>query len=156
MPSTQPKPIGTATGRLVTEQPEADPISLLGEAWNSDPQLPQKTGRRTFCDRLSAMRHQQGLSLAELGSQVGVTAACVCKWEKGDTFPTHASLIRLARSLGTTFEYLLLGHTEISIGSLGNDTPGIAVTEAVLDAKNRVATAMNISLNRVHISVDDD
>jgi transcriptional regulator with XRE-family HTH domain len=155
MPSSQIKPTGTPTGRPVAEQPKADPISLLGEAWNSDPQLPRKTGRRTFCDRLSAMRHQQGLSLAELGTQVGVTAACVCKWEKGDTFPTHASLIRLARSLGTTFEYLLLGHTEIP-GALGNDTPGIAVTEAVLDAKNRVATAMNISLNRVHITVDDD
>ena len=102
------------------------------------------------------MRHHQGLSLAELGSLVGVTAACICKWEKGDTFPTHASLIRLARSLGTTFEYLLLGHTEISIGSGGHGAPDIAVTEAVLDARTRVARAMNISLNRVHISVDDD
>jgi transcriptional regulator with XRE-family HTH domain len=155
MPSTQPKPIGTGTGRLATEQPETEPISLLAQAW-SNPRLLQKTGKRTFCDRLSAMRHHQGLSLAELGSLVGVTAACVCKWEKGDTFPTHASLIRLARSLGTTFEYLLLGHTEISIGSGGNGAPDIAVTEAVLDARTRVARAMNVSLNRVHISVDDD
>ena len=153
MPSPQPKPIGSVTRRLVIEQPETEPNSLLGQAWSSDPRLPP---RRTFCDRLSAMRHQHGLSLAELGSLVGVTAACVCKWEKGDTFPTHASLIRLARSLGTTFEYLLLGHTEISIGSVGNDAPGIAVAEAVLDARTRVATAMNVSLNRVHISVDDD
>jgi transcriptional regulator with XRE-family HTH domain len=156
MPSTETKPIGTLTGRLVAERPEPEPISLLGQAWSSDPGLPRETGRRTFCDRLSAMRHHQGLSLAELGSLVGVTAACVCKWEKGDTFPTHASLIRLARSLGTTFEYLLLGHTEISIGSGGNGAPDIAVTEAVLDARTRVARAMNISLNRVHISVDDD
>ena len=102
------------------------------------------------------MRHHQGLSLAELGSLVGVTAACICKWEKGDTFPTRASLIRLAQSLGTTFEYLLLGQTEISIGSGGNGAPDIAVTEAVLDARTRVARAMNVSLNRVHISVDDD
>ena len=60
------------------------------------------------------------------------------------------------RSLGTSFEYLLLGHSEISIGSGGNDAPDKAVTEAVLDARTRVARAMNISLNRVHISVDDD
>ena len=155
MPSTDTKSIGMPTRRLVAVQPETEPISLLAQAWSSDPRLQQKTGKRTFCERLSAMRHQQGLSLAELGSMVGVTAACVCKWEKGDTFPTHASLIRLARSLGTTFEYLLLGQTEISIGSVGNDAPSIAVTEAVLDARTRVATAMNISLNRVHISVDD-
>ena len=81
------------------------------------------------------MRHHQGLSLAELGSLVGVTAACVCKWEKGDTFPTHASLIRLARSLGTTFEYLLLGHTEISIGSGGNGAPDIAVTQRLCSTR---------------------
>jgi transcriptional regulator with XRE-family HTH domain len=156
MPSTEKKPIGTLARRPVAEQPEAEPISLLAQSWSSDPRVSRTTGRRSFCDRLSAMRHQQGLSLAELGSLVGVTAACVCKWEKGDTFPTHASLISLARSLGTTFEYLLLGHTEISIASVGDDAPGVEVTEAVLDARTRVATAMNISLNRVHISVDDD
>ena len=88
---------------------------------------------------------------------VGMSAACICKWEKGATYPTRASLLRLARSLDLSVSYLVSGQTEIvdAPGS-GPDRISAMAWQAVSEAKAHVAAAISVDIERIHIAIDDD
>lgn len=58
-------------------------------------------------ERLRGARHRAGLSLRALAEQVGVSAQAISKYERDLDTPGSAVLIRLAKALGVSVEYLL-------------------------------------------------
>lgn len=59
-----------------------------------------------YGDKIRMMRLNAGLSQQELGSQLGVSAVAVGKWERGQTQPDIHTLTRLADIFGTTIDEL--------------------------------------------------
>jgi hypothetical protein len=88
---------------------------------------------------------------------MGRSAACICKWEKGATYPNRTSLLRLARSLDLSVGYLVSGQTEIvdAPGS-GPDRISAMAWQAVSEARAHVAAAISVDIERIHIAIDDD
>jgi transcriptional regulator with XRE-family HTH domain len=124
----------------------------VGSHWNSRDREHDAIGHR-----LSATRRARQLSLTQLGGKVGVTAACVCKWESDQTFPRKQALTRLAAVLGTSVEYLTRGQELIS-----DDRPFQHVIEdpamglRFLSARTEIARILNVQVEQVHILVDRD
>lgn len=58
-------------------------------------------------ERLAARRTALGLSQEELGSIVGISQKQISKYENGDSDAKGENLAALARSLGTTTDWLL-------------------------------------------------
>ena len=129
--------------------PESNRHSGIGTA--------ERPPSRTFGQRLSDIRNQRGLSLAHVGSMVGRTAACVCKWEKGETYPTRVSLLKLAESLDLPVSYLVFGQTEIiDVPESERDRMSPAARQAVFEARAHVAAAIAVDVERIHITIDED
>ncbi|EGF30214.1 Transcriptional regulator [Oxalobacteraceae bacterium IMCC9480] len=61
--------------------------------------------------RLSRARKAAGLSLREVGAQIGLTHASVKKYEDEQATPTSATLIKLARALNVRTEYFFRPET---------------------------------------------
>ena len=83
-----------------------------------------KKTNEQLSDRLLHLRNQQGFTQEELGRLVGVTHTSVNFWESGSTKPRAASLLKLAKTLGTTPEYLVNG------GELPGDGRVMKIDEA--------------------------
>ena len=60
-----------------------------------------------FGSRLNRLRKDAGLTQAQLGGRIGVTAKAVSQWENGRTEPALSLLGKLADALGVTLEVLL-------------------------------------------------
>lgn len=64
----------------------------------------------TTGDRIKKLRIAKGLSQAGLGNHAGVSRAAVSQWESGNTKELRpTNLLEIAKALGTTVEYLVLG-----------------------------------------------
>ncbi|MDH1240795.1 LexA family transcriptional regulator [Acinetobacter johnsonii] len=63
----------------------------------------------TLGSRLKALRRQRNLTQQKIADALGVSKTSVIYWEKDENVPKHESLIALARTLGTTTEWLLSG-----------------------------------------------
>lgn len=57
--------------------------------------------------RLRELRRQKGLSMRELGEQVGLSESTVSLYENGRRKPSHELLCRLADFFGVSVDYLL-------------------------------------------------
>ena len=57
-------------------------------------------------DRLSALRKEKGLTLRELAEQVGITAAALSSYEKGQKEPSLGYAKKLAQYYGVSLDYL--------------------------------------------------
>lgn len=66
--------------------------------------------------RLKQRRKELGITQGDLGRAIGVTAATISLWEKGETKPKGDSLLTLAKTLGTTPEWLLHGNGSPALG----------------------------------------
>ena len=55
---------------------------------------------------LRAMRKAAGLSMAELGKRLGVSAQAVARWENGTAWPSAWHIPRIAEILGCTMAAL--------------------------------------------------
>lgn len=60
-----------------------------------------------FGDKLEALLTERGLSQTTLAWQIGVKPPQVSRWRNGDEPPKVASLLKIARALGTSVEYLI-------------------------------------------------
>lgn len=60
-----------------------------------------------FAERLKKMRAEKGLSQAELGKLINVSAVTVCNYENGKIKPFVNTQIQLAKVLGITVEELM-------------------------------------------------
>ena len=69
--------------------------------------------------RIAALRREAGLSQAELATRLQVSASALGMYEQGRREPSMETLVRLAKELGVTTDYLLMG------------TPGERETEAL-------------------------
>ena len=69
--------------------------------------------------RIAALRREAGLSQAELATRLQVSASALGMYEQGRREPSMETLVRLAKELGGTTDYLLMG------------TPGERETEAL-------------------------
>ena len=63
--------------------------------------------RKTFSERLSALRKEKGISLASLGEQLSVTDEAVRLLEKGKRSPSFELLCALAEYFGVSVDYLV-------------------------------------------------
>ena len=60
-----------------------------------------------FTERLKELRLEKQFTQRELAARLGLTANCVCEWEKGRSEPSIDSLKGLAACLECTVDYLL-------------------------------------------------
>jgi len=60
----------------------------------------------TIGDRIREVRTKRGLSQAEFARQVGVSRGVAHGWESGRNRPEQASMLKIARLLGTSISYL--------------------------------------------------
>lgn len=58
-------------------------------------------------EKLKKLRLSNALTMVQLGEKVGVSAAAISYYEKGQREPSLDMLLRLADALGTTVSYLL-------------------------------------------------
>lgn len=58
-----------------------------------------------IADRIRQARLAAGLTLRELGEQVGVSHTAIQKYEKGLVTPSSSKLLKLARACGIRTEY---------------------------------------------------
>ena len=69
-------------------------------------------------ERLSALRKEKGLTLRELAEQVGITAAALSNYEKGQKEPSLGYAKKLAQYYGVSLDYLCGG--EMRSGGRGH------------------------------------
>jgi DNA-binding XRE family transcriptional regulator len=62
--------------------------------------------RRVLGARLRERRHEQRLTLRELGGRVGISAAAICDFELGKTWPKLETLSLLAGELDLSLDAL--------------------------------------------------
>jgi len=61
--------------------------------------------------RIKSKRKEIGLTQKTLGEQVGVSAPAINRFERGDKSPSIETLLKLAKALGTSTDYLLGAET---------------------------------------------
>ena len=60
-----------------------------------------------FNEKLKELRNELKLLQKQLASDLGVTQACIGKWETGDREPSLDDLIKIAKYFNVTTDYLL-------------------------------------------------
>jgi transcriptional regulator with XRE-family HTH domain len=73
---------------------------------------PQQLAELSFGERLSMLRRARRLSLAELGSNIGVSHVTVWNWESGKRRPDWRRLQDLAHQLHVSVSFLASGEGE--------------------------------------------
>ncbi len=63
----------------------------------------------TFAERVRLARMLKGLSQAELGAALQCPYETICRWENGRSKPTPRGSRVLAKALGVSLGWLLLG-----------------------------------------------
>lgn len=61
----------------------------------------------SFGDRLRIAREQIGLNQSELAKHIGVQAAAISKYEKGNTLPNVETLAKICNFLDVSADWLL-------------------------------------------------
>ena len=59
-------------------------------------------------DNIRRMRKNAGMTIADVQMACGVTAAAVCKWQRGDAMPTIDNLVILAAVWGVKIDDILV------------------------------------------------
>ena len=60
-----------------------------------------------FCERLKNLRIEKGLTQPQLAEKIGVSNGMISFWENGVHEPTVAYVIKLAKVLEASSDYLL-------------------------------------------------
>lgn len=62
---------------------------------------------KIFCERLKSIRIEKGFTQPQLAERVGVSNGMISFWENGVHEPTVAYIIKLAKTLEVSSDYLL-------------------------------------------------
>ena len=92
-----------------------------------------------FGERLKLLRTGQKLTQQQLGARLGVAKSVVSYYESGDRFPSYDVLVRLARVVHTTTDYLLglEQHKTVDVSDLNEDEIAAIVRLIDLFKNNR-------------------
>lgn len=60
-------------------------------------------------EKLKELRKEKGISLKELGAEMGVAESTMSLYENGKRQPDYETLLKLAEYFGVTVDYLLRG-----------------------------------------------
>lgn len=118
-------------------RPPLDIGALPGLSGPSD-----RAGDEAFGIRLQRLRKQQGLTLAQIADELGVSKPTVWAWEKGRTRPVESRLEALAQALGVDNLELRTGH----------DASG--VRELLRRSRNEIAQAVGTAPENVRIMIE--
>ena len=66
----------------------------------------------TFGERLRSAREKAHLTQAELAGEVGIAQPQISRWEAGRTPMAGDDLVRVARALGVSLDWLIGGDEE--------------------------------------------
>ena len=72
---------------------------------------------RSITNRIIELLSEHDMTQKELAKAAGLTESAVSHYVKGDRVPRGANLIKIARALGTTTDYLLNQDDNKSLGS---------------------------------------
>ncbi|MCM1335738.1 MAG: helix-turn-helix domain-containing protein [Bacteroides sp.] len=61
-------------------------------------------------EKLKELRKEKGISLKELGAEMGVAESTMSLYENGKRQPDYETLLKLAEYFGVTVDYLLRGN----------------------------------------------
>jgi len=79
-------------------------------------------------DRIRRLRLARGMTLQQVASHFGISAASVSSWEKGINQPDSRKLATLADVLGTSVEYLLEGSERMESRLAPQESAGLPFT----------------------------
>ena len=96
---------------------------------------------------LKELRSEKNLTQKELAACLGLTANCICEWEKGRSEPGIESLQKLVACFGCSIDYLVgieddFGNVVVqnfsSIPSLSAEEKELIQNYRALDLKNKI------------------
>ena len=113
-------------------------------------------GGRSFGKRLRQLRERDGLSVAELASQINVTPQAVYKWERDDSLPRRSSLDALVELLNAPELESLFGVAGRGGARLSIDTAvGVGgLSDVIALSKQAIADAAGITVEDVTIVLE--
>ena len=62
---------------------------------------------KIFAERLKDLRMEKGLTILQLGKNIGVSDATICRWENDQCDVKGEALVSLSKFFGVTADYLL-------------------------------------------------
>ena len=62
---------------------------------------------KIFAESLKDLRIEKGLSLKQLGKEIGVSDIAISRWETEQRIPNIESLVAIAKYFGVTTDYLV-------------------------------------------------
>lgn len=89
-------------------------------------------------DRIKQKRKELGFTQAELGEKLNITDRAVSKWEQGEGDPNLSIIPDIAKALGVSLDYLLLGKEE---------EPAITLDD--MDAEKRLSLLIKRMMPRI-------
>ena len=72
-------------------------------------------------DRFEDLLKRKGMKVADLSRITGLTSTVFSEWKSGKSIPKTDKLIKIAKALNTTVEYLVTGEDSISDSSYTNE-----------------------------------
>ena len=96
-----------------------------------------------FGKRLRELRQEKGLKQKELASVAGVSVNMISLLERGRRPPSTKTVVRLAKSLGVTADYLL-GHSDFCVGRV-----------VTIDELREFLPSEVVDKHKIEILVDD-
>lgn len=61
----------------------------------------------TFGTRFKQLREEKGLTLEQVGKELGFIKQTISKYEKNESEPAYSDLVRIANFFGVSIDYLL-------------------------------------------------
>lgn len=94
-------------------------------------------------NRIRKKRTDIGLNQKELAERVAISPSAINQYEKGDKVPSTETLVKLAKVLGITTDYLLGGTSEEDL-FLDNEVKDVFQDFKALSARDRNHIISNI------------
>lgn len=89
-----------------------------------------------FCERLKYLRTEKELTQKTLATQLGLSANCICEWEKGRSEPCINLLKKLSQIFECSIDYLIGIEDDFGNVIIKEKNPATTLTQAEQDLLN--------------------
>lgn len=72
-----------------------------------------------FSERLKTLRKEAGLTQVDVAEKLGISQPAYASWERGVKKPTQDNLVKIAKVLNVSVDYLV-GNSQETLGELDN------------------------------------